>query len=730
MGDGNTDHRPISFYHYTLLCIASYSQLFYFVIHSQEKVRGGAVQVGTLGVKDSWFHMVLQNKRKPVIGSEFCYNKAMPRSLAFGNGSALVLLDHFARVRDFYFPYVGLENHIGTPYAHRIGVFSEGQFSWLDDGSWEINIRSDLANTGLSTAFSKRLGVELHFTDTLSYEQNIFLRKVKVHNRFDSEREIRVFFNQQFEIYHSEKGDTAFYDPATHTVIHYEGQRAFLVNALTDDHGFYDYSVGAFQIEGKEGTYKDAEDGVLSKNPIEHGRVDSTIALSLRAPKDGVRSFHYWLAVGSSVEEVKELNRYVLHHTPESVIGSTRDYWHAWVERNEWNFYGLGENVIELFKKSQFFLRSHVDKRGGVIASGDSDMLQGGRDTYAYVWPRDSAYVSVALDWLGDRHSARKFFDFAKTVLTPEGYLMHKYRSDGSLGSSWHGWVVGGHTELPIQEDETALLLWALWEHWQSTRDLDFIESVYESFIKPAGRFLAAHRDPYTGLPKPSYDLWEQKFGVHTYTASAVYGGLKAAARISLILGKDPSENNFDRIADEMQGAIIKHLYNPEDGSFYRSLIMDPKGVTIYDRTIDASSAYGMFSFGVLPLSDERLARAMALTKERLSIKTPVGGVARYEGDDYYRTVSGVQGNPWFITTLWQTQYAIAKAANDQDLDSVRADLNWVEHHALRSGILSEQLNPYTGEQVGAAPLTWSHAEYIRTVILYMRKLKELGITK
>jgi len=654
----------------------------------------------------------------------------MPRSLAFGNGSSLVLLDRFARIRDFYYPYVGLENHIGGAYAHRIGVFSEGQFSWLDDGSWTIDIRSDLAYTGLSTAFSRRLGVELQFTDALHNEKDIFLRKVKVHNRLDREREVRVFFNQQFEIYHSEKGDTAFYDPATNTVIHYEGKRAFLVNATSGERGFDEYSVGLFQLEGKEGTYKDAEDGTLSKNPIEHGRVDSTIAVSLHIPKEESHYFNYWLVAGSSVDEVKELNRYVIHHTPESLLDSTRDYWHAWIERNEWNFYGLGENVIELFKKSQFFLRSHVDQHGGIIASGDSDMLQGGRDTYAYVWPRDGAYVSVALDWLGDRHSTRKFFEFIKAALSPEGYLMHKYRADGSLGSSWHGWLVGGHPELPIQEDETALILWALWEHWKSTKDIDFIESMYGSFIEPAGRFLAAHRDPYTGLPKPSYDLWEEKFGVHTYTAATVYGGLKAAAQFSDILGKDKSENNFDRIAEEMKGAIVKHLYNPENGSFYRSLSAEPKGLTVCDRTIDASSAFGIFQFAVLPADDERVVRAMALAKETLSIKTPVGGIARYAGDDYYRSAPGTPGNPWFITTLWHTQYAIARAANDQALEQVRADLNWVERNALRSGVLSEQLNPHTGEEVGAAPLTWSHAEYIRTVALYMRKLRELGITK
>ena len=134
--------------------------------------------------------------------------------------------------------------------------------------------------------------------------------------------------------------------------------------------------------------------------------------------------------------------------------------------------------------------------------------------------------------------------------------------------------------------------------------------------------------------------------------------------------------------------------------------------------------------FGVLPPDDERLAKAIALTKERLTIRTPVGGIARYEGDQYYRTGSDVPGNPWFITTLWYTQYAIAMAKNDQDLDQVRAELNWVERNALRSGILSEQLNPYTRDQVGAAPLTWSHAEYIRTIIMYMRKLKELKITE
>lgn len=655
----------------------------------------------------------------------------MAKSLSFGNGSMLVCTDAFARVRDIYFPFVGLENHAGGTNAHRIGVWVENTFSWLDDGTWKIDVLSDTAYTGLTNAFSSRLNIEIQFIDVLSHEKNIFIRKIKVLNLTNREREVRVFFNHQFEIYHSEKGDTAFYDPQNNTIVHYEGRRAFLINAWMDDYGFTDYTVGIFQIEGKEGTYKDAEDGLLSKNAIEHGSVDSTIGMTMHIAANDDKTFHYWFTVGTSVDEAREINSYVLMRGPDAIMKSVRDYWSAWVERIPWNYYGLSENVIDLFKKSQFYMRSHVDDNGGIIASGDSDMLQGGRDTYAYVWPRDSAYVAVTLDWLGGRHSARKFFDFCNTAITKDGYLMHKYRSDGSLGSSWHGYMVNGTPELPIQEDETALILWALWEHWLVSKDLDYIDSIYHSFIKKAGMFLSAYRDPYTGLPKSSYNLWEEKFGVHTYTAAATYAGLKVAAKFAEILGKERSEHNFDAIAEEMRLAIIKNLYDSEKGYFLRSLSVDEKtGIITYDRTLDSSSVYGVFLFDVLPLDDERVVRAISYTKERLTIRTPVGGIARYEGDQYYRKGGDFPGNPWFITTLWYTQYAIMMAKSDHDLDQVRTDLNWVERNALRSGILSEQLNPYTGEQVGAAPLTWSHAEYLRTVIMYMRKLKELNIIK
>ena len=54
------------------------------------------------------------------------------------------------------------------------------------------------------------------------------------------------------------------------------------------------------------------------------------------------------------------------------------------------------------------------------------------------------------------------------------------------------------------------------------------------------------------------------------------------------------------------------------------------------------------------------------------------------------------------------------------------ATLNWVAERALGSGVLAEQVNPFTGEPVSVSPLTWSHAGFIIAVQRYLKKFLEL----
>ncbi|MEK7621813.1 MAG: glycoside hydrolase family 15 protein [Patescibacteria group bacterium] len=653
----------------------------------------------------------------------------MPKALTLGNGNILVNLDQFGQVRDFYFPYVGLENQVGSYFLHRVGVFVDGTLSWLSGDDWEITIElEETVLAGKIKAVNLRLGVTLLITDLVYNEKNIFLRRVIIKNtRPDATRTIGLFFNQQFEISESHVAHTAYYNPLLKVIVHYRNRRAFIINAQIDGRGFDDYSTGIFGAEGKEGTHKDAEDGILAKNNIEHGQVDSVIGLSTRYQPLEEKLVYYWLAVGESIAEVEQLNSYILERGPGHLIETTRNFWHAWVTRQNFSFHGLDSAIVSLFQKSILIMRAHVNKNGAIIASGNSHVLQKNKDTYCYVWPRDAAITALALSEAGDANVAKLFFGFCDRVIATDGYFMHKYSPDESLGSSWHPWLHDGKFQLPIQEDETALILHALWNYYEISKDLEFIESIYNSLIKRSADFLVLYRDEATGLPKPSYDLWEERFGIVTFTAASVVGALTAAAKFASLLGKKKSEVIYAETAESIRRAILEHLYDPVTGRFCKLLRLT--GDTLhYDMTVDASTAHGLSVFGIMPVDDPRLVREIVETEVALTAKFGIGGLGRHQHDGYHRVDARSEGNPWFVTTLWFAQHAIRAARSEAELEPVREKLRWCTRYATQSGLLSEQLNPLTGEQLSVLPLVWSHAEFVRTVIAYLDKLEEFGV--
>jgi GH15 family glucan-1,4-alpha-glucosidase len=85
--------------------------------------------------------------------------------------------------------------------------------------------------------------------------------------------------------------------------------------------------------------------------------------------------------------------------------------------------------------------------------------------------------------------------------------------------------------------------------------------------------------------------------------------------------------------------------------------------------------------------------------------------------------VENVPGNPWFICTLWLAQWHVAVAQTPDDLKPALDILNWAASHALMSGVMAEQVNPYTNEPLSVSPLTWSHATLVMAVREYVDRL-------
>lgn len=649
----------------------------------------------------------------------------MARASVLGNGNTLCGLDSFGQIRDFYFPYAGQENHIGQNQLHKIGVFVDGRMSWLGESEWQSRTeyvgRSMVAKT-LTTNSVLQITLEI---DSIIYnEKDIFLRKVLVKNQAPQAREIKIFFNQQFKIGDTNHADTAYFSSTIESIIHYKGRRVFLVGGLCDNRTFDDYSIGFCGIEGKEGTWRDAEDGVLSKNPIEHGIVDSVIGWGRVVAPGASMTIFQWIAVGQTYREAVELLSYIFEKTPEHLLESTQDFWQAWTGQVELDQKFFPPEISKLFYASLLVMRAHSDNRGGILASSDSGNVQYGGDTYTYVWPRDACFTALAFDQAGFFDLSRRFYDFASKVLTEEGYVLHKYQPDRSLGSSWHPWVKDGKRQLAIQEDETAILLVGLWEHYIRAKDLEFIESLYNGFIKRSAEFLMRYRDQKTGLPLSSYDLWEERYGISPFTTSLISAALASAGRFAKTLGKDEESRLFFAEAENVRTALLRELWNEEEKYFEE--IVEKDGVMTKQKRLDMSAFYASFRFGIFAPDDPRLIQNFDLVKQKLSSGLKIGGLARYEGDLYCKSVSSAVGNPWFVTSLWALQYEVLRAGSISDLLKIVENLKWVARFAYFD-MLSEQLDPETGQPLSATPLVWSHSEFVRTILEIQKKKEALA---
>jgi glucoamylase len=651
----------------------------------------------------------------------------MPRDIPVGNGSLLVTFDELYQIRDIYFPHVGKENHSeGHPF--RFGLWVDGEFNWISDKGWtrELGYLNETLVTDVRL-ISRKLGVEIVSNDAVDSHENIFVRRIILKNTADTRREFRLFFHQDFYISESEVGDTAYYDPETQALIHYKGQRYFLISTDAAT-GIETFATGRKAFRGAEGTWRDAEDGQLSEGAITEGSVDSTIGRTLVVEAGETSEMFYWIAVGTSYSEVARLNLLVHEGSPRRLLERTENYWRAWVNKNDIDFGNLPKEVVHLYKRSLLVVRTQIDQDGAILAANDSDVTLRATDHYSYLWPRDGALVAYALDLAGYSNLPRSFFELCGRIITPEGYFLQKYNPDGSVASGWHAsWDPQTRRRLiPIQEDETALVLWALWNHYDEFRDIEFASKLYRSLITHAADFLVRFRDEETGLPQPSWNLWEDRRAVHTFTCATVVGGLRAAANFATLFGEPEIAERYEQAAQEVCDGMRALLYRTELGRFARSVMPLASGGFEVDETIDAS-LFGIFYFGAFAPDDPLVRNTMRAVEERLWAKTDVGGCARYEGDGYMRVtddVDKVPGNPWFICTLWLADYRIASARNLEELESAVEILEWVVKRALPSGVLAEQVDPLTGAPVSVSPLTWSHATVVATVMAYLRKLE------
>jgi GH15 family glucan-1,4-alpha-glucosidase len=635
----------------------------------------------------------------------------MGRPVVLSNGQLFVGLDENGLVHDFYYPYVGLENLTNArSTAHKIGVWVDGSFKWTDDGSWEVNVSFE-ADSMISTIkyHSNDLAVTLNLKDYVDHETNSLIRHIEITNERDNDREIRLFMHQVFQISRAGRADTAIYVPDENYILDYKGRYCLLIAGKFDSGESFDqYAVGNYGIEGKAGTYLDAEDGELSGNAVEHGGVDSVIRFSKTIAAGTTETLNYWIVAASSQSDSQAIHIALLKTNMDHKLEQVRRHWKTWLDSGSVEIPNYHRDDLT---KSLLVIKAHCDERGSVLASGDSSIFNYGRDYYCYCWPRDAAYALWPMIRLGYFGEAKKFFEFARDTMHKDGYLMHKYQPDRAVGSTWHPLVHGKSKELAIQEDETASTIFMIGEYYDASHDKTFVENIYHTFVFPCANFLCEFIDEQTGLPHASYDLWEEKFLTSTYTVCTVIAGLESAAKLAQIAEQPADGVKWRKTAQGIKDNLNK-LYS-NDGYFVKGYLMQPDGSLEFDNTLDISSLYGPYMYAGLELDDPRLISTADQIEKRITNVTPSGGVLRYENDNYFLTKHQYIGNPWIVGTLWLAQYY----GSINKIDRAKELLEWSLARKVNSGVLSEQFDPETGSPLSVMPLVWSHAEMVNTLL-------------
>ena len=364
---------------------------------------------------------------------------------------------------------------------------------------------------------------------------------------------------------------------------------------------------------------------------------------------------------------------------------------------------------VDLYKRSLLIVRTQIDEGGGIIAANDSDIMHFARDTYSYVWPRDGALVAHALDMAGYPETSRTLLrTSAPTCITPDGYLLHKYNPDKSLASSWHPWV-GGRRARPGPISSVAAAADSRGRdraggmgHVAPFSALSRYRHDQASLWSPGAqrrRLHGGYREPKTGLPAPSYDLWEERRGILTSPARRSYGGLARRRRVRAPPSATTSTPHAMRRRRVRSARPWIVLVAPGAGSLRPH---DQRARRRHDRSRSGDRRLAVRHLRLRRLSPPTIRSVEATMKavrDRCGARPPVGGVARYETTTITRSARTKTTSPAIPGSSAPCGWRCIRSPRPRRIEELNPAieiLEWVDSRKLPSGVLAEQVNPYT----------------------------------
>jgi len=328
---------------------------------------------------------------------------------------------------------------------------------------------------------------------------------------------------------------------------------------------------------------------------------------------------------------------------------------------------------------------------------------------------RDTAWFGFGGDYVTP--------DFVRDALLA---YVHRQEKNGMLVEYYD--IRNGKTEdygLNINDD-TPLLVMALWHHYTTTGDEDFLREVYPCALK-AARYMLSQRNEQglvwctaTGTQDWGICSWRNVIpnyrlsGAVTEVNSECFSAINTVSHMARVLERHEESAELANEAAALKEAINKHLWNPDNDLYYLHIDIDG-----HPRSDVTSDLVFPVIFGVAP---ERTAASIIsrLSNEdfwtEAGIRTTPRDAPMYSPNLGWGLIGGV----WVGVSFW---YAFAAAKHSPAFmahalsTSFRTYSRDPRHHNTVPGQFSEWLHGETLVNEGMMLSPWFPPRYLWAAI-------------
>ena len=341
---------------------------------------------------------------------------------------------------------------------------------------------------------------------------------------------------------------------------------------------------------------------------------------------------------------------------------------------------------------------------GAIVAAATTSLpeeLGGERNwDYRYSWVRDASFTMKALWVAACPDEAHEFFGFKTAAAAhsrPEHHLQIMFGIGGEHDlserilpqlSGWRGSGpvrVGNGAWAQPQLDVYGELLDAA---FQLRHQLGEMEPATHEFLAALADAAASH------WQRPDNGIWEVRGEPRHFLYSKLmcWVALDRAVRMADQLHAGHRVNEWSATAATIRTAILDQGWNAQIGAFTQSF---------GSPELDAA-ALMVPIVGFLPASDPRVASTVDAIIHGLSDSR--GLVYRYKPESGVDGVTGIEGT-FLLCTFW-----LARALADGGrLAEAREVFENAVSHVNDVGLLAEEIDSATGEQLGNFPQAFSH---------------------